>query len=230
MTNEPSSNWAWRAMEAADRAALQPSLTLCHLPQGDVLMRAGDAVDAVYFPVTAEVANIVRLSDGKGCLAATVSCNGVTGLAAFLADELLGWDLDVQIGGDAWRLPSDVLRKRCDVSSELRKLLLSLTHQIQIQSSVNATCHSRHALTPRVARWLLTTQERTGTKEIPVTQDLVADWMGVSRTSVVESFRTLAELGATETRRARVTIVDRAKLKSQACECYGRINQWQPVA
>jgi CRP-like cAMP-binding protein len=223
MTNEPVGNWTWQAMEPSDKDVLRPHLQLCHLPQGDVLMHAGDAVDVVYFPVSAEIANVIRYSDGKTAVAATVSRNGLTGLAAFLAEEPLGWDLCVQIGGQAWRMPSDVLRRQCRESPELTSLLMTLTHENQVEASVNAACHLRHDLTSRMARWLLTTQERTGQSELPVKQGDLAEWMGVQRTSVVASSRFLANHEAIQNRRGRLKIINREVLKAHACECYGRV-------
>lgn len=225
MTNEPVGNWAWQAMEPEDKAALRPHVVLRHLPQGDTLMSAGDAVEVVYFPVSAELGNIIRFSDDKSVQAATVSRNGITGLAAFLAEEPIGWELTVQIGGDAWQLPAEVLRERCRLSPTLLNLLLMLTHQNQIEASVNAACHLRHGLTPRLARWLLTTQERTGRSELPVLQSDLADWLGVRRSTIVDSFKQLSALNALKQGRGRIIISDRAVLKTQACECYGKVSR-----
>ncbi|WP_171981998.1 Crp/Fnr family transcriptional regulator [Brevundimonas sp. LM2] len=182
-------------------------------------------MDVVYFPIAAELGNTVRFSDGKSVQAATVSRNGITGLAAFLAEEPIGRELAVQIGGEAWKLPANVLRERCRKSPPLMNLLWVLTHQNQIEASVNAACHLRHGLGPRLARWLLTTQDRTGKSELPVLQSDVADWLGVRRSSVVASFKHLSMLGALRQGRGRIIISDRAVLKTQACECYGKVSR-----
>lgn len=222
---EPVRNWTWEAMAPADRDVFRPHLTRCHLPQGDVLMSARNAVDIVYFPVTADIANVVRLSDGSAGMATTVGRDGLTGLAAFLANEPIGWDVQVQIGGYAWRLPADILRARHDVSSDLADLLMRLTHKNQVEAARNAVRNLRHQVTPRLARWLLTTQDRTGLSEFAITQEELAALLGVRRTTMVASCRELADREAIVNRRGRFRITSRATLKRETCDCYAAIPQ-----
>lgn len=220
---EPIRNWTWEAMAPADRDVFRPHLTRCHLPQGDVLMSADDAVDVVYFPVTADIANTVRLSDGSAGMATTVGRDGITGLAAFLAGEPIGWDVQVQIGGYAWSLSAEILRKRYDASPDLADLLMRLTHKNQIEAAQNAVCNLRHQVTPRLARWLLTTQDRTGLSEFSITQEELAALLGVRRTTMVAACRELADHKGIVNRRGRFKITDRAVLKRETCECYAAI-------
>lgn len=101
-------NRLWAAMDPADQAALRPRMAQRHLPQGDVLTQTGETVSTVYLPTTADLANIIRFSDGRSAMATNVGREGVSGLAAFLANEPCGWDVEVQIEGRAWALPTDV--------------------------------------------------------------------------------------------------------------------------
>lgn len=222
MTEQESleNNHLWAAMDEADRSALRPHLSLRHLPQGDVLIEAQRPVEVVYFPVTADLANIIRFDDGRGGMATNVGREGVSGLAAFLANEPCGWDIQVQIGGGAWALPAQILRERVDASCALLSLLLRLTHFNQIEAAQNAVCNAVHTVTPRVARWLLTVQDRIGLDAFPITQDDVATLISARRTTVNASWQDLRGSGAISHSRGRVRILDRDRLKSKACECY----------
>ena len=222
---DPDGNRLWRAMAAEDKAALRPHLTLRHLPQGDIVTRSGDELKVVYLPVTADLANVIRFEDGRSGMATNVGREGVTGLAAFLANEPCGWDVEVQIAGDAWALPADPLRQRTQDSPELLRLLMRLTHNNQIEAAQNAVCNAVHTVTPRLARWLLTIQDRTGRDEFRLTQDELATSMSVRRTTVNASWQELGGLGGIHGRRGVVRIVSRDVLEQAACECYGALRQ-----
>lgn len=209
-------------MDASDKDALRPSAVRRHLQQGAALMSANDEVDVVLFPVTADMANVVRLGDGRSGMATTVGRDGMTGLAAFLADSPIGWDIQVQIAGFAWAVPTEVLRRRFEVSQPLRDQLLALTHQNQIEAARNAVCNLRHDATQRLSRWLLTTQDRTGLSELNITQAEIADLLGVRRTTVVGTSGEFAQAKAIKTVRGTTTILSRSYLKQRACECYGK--------
>lgn len=222
---DPNENRLWAALSADDKAALRPSMTLRHLPQGDVVTRAGHDVKVVYLPITADLANVIRFEDGRAGMATNVGREGVTGLAAFLADEPSGWDVEVQIAGDAWALPADELRARVLDSPPLLRLLMRLTHNNQIEAAQNAVCNSVHTVTPRLARWLLTIQDRTGRDEFSLTQEDLANTMSVRRTTVNASWQELGQTGGIRARRGVVKIVSREILEHAACECYGAIRQ-----
>lgn len=222
---DPSGNRLWAAMAADDKAALRPHLTLRHLPQGDVVTRCGDPAAVVYLPVTADLANVIRFDDGRSGMATNVGREGITGLAAFLADEPCGWDVEVQISGEAWALPADPLRQRTHDSLGLRQLLMRLTHNNQVEAAQNAVCNAVHTVTPRLARWLLTIQDRTGRDEFRLTQDELATSLSVRRTTVNASWQELGVLGGIEGRRGVVRIVGREVLERAACDCYGALRR-----
>lgn len=221
----PEDNHLWAAMGPEDKAALRPFLIRRHLPQGDVVTRTGHDVETVYLPTTADVANVVRFTDGRSGMATNVGREGVTGLAAFLANEPCGWDVEVQVGGDAWALPADRLRARCKESPALLQLLMTLTHNNQVEAAQNAVCNSVHTVTPRLARWLLTIQDRTGRDEFQLTQDDLATTMSVRRTTVNASWQELGRAGGIRARRGVVRIVSREVLEHFTCECYGALRR-----
>jgi len=211
-------------MTSADQAALRLHARRRNLVSGEILMQANDPVDLVYFPVTADIANVIRLSDGLAGMATTVGRDGVTGLAAFMANEPLGWDILVQIGGEAWSLPAERLRHQAQASPDLDNLLMRLTHKNQVEAAVNAVCNLRHPVMPRLARWLLTTQDRTGASELRMTQEEVGALLGVQRTTMNEAFQELAATGGVVISRGRTQIRNRPALKRCACECYAAMN------
>ena len=216
-------NRLWAAMDPADQEALRPSMARRHLPAGDVLTQTGDPVRTVYFPTTADLANVIRFSNGRSGMATNVGREGVSGLAAFLADKPCGWDIQVQIEGVAWALDSSVLRRQVRASAPLLDLLLSLTHDNQIEAAQNAVCNTVHMITPRVARWLLTLQDRTGGETFQLTQDSVAELVSARRTTVNAAWQALRDAGAIRHGRGVVKILDRNRLMAHACECYGAL-------
>lgn len=223
--NDPSVNRLWASMSPEDQAALRPDLVRRHLPQGDIITRAGHDVETVYLPTTADLANVIRFSDARSGMATNVGREGVTGLAAFMANEPSGWDVEVQIAGDAWALPADVLRRRVETSPPLMKLLMTLTHNNQVEAAQNAVCNAVHTVTPRLARWLLTIQDRTGREEFRLTQDDLATTMSVRRTTVNASWQELGRAGGIKARRGVVKIVSREILEHATCECYGALRR-----
>ena len=223
--DDPELNQLWAAMAADDKAALRPFLIRRYLPQGDVVTRTGHDVETVYLPTTADLANVVRFTDGRSGMASNVGREGVTGLAAFLANEPCGWDVEVQVAGHAWALPAARLRHRVYESPPLLQLLMTLTHNNQIEAAQNAVCNALHMVTPRLARWLLTIQDRTGRSDFDLTQEDLATIMSVRRTTVNASWQDLGRLGGIKARRGVVKIVSREPLERACCECYGELRR-----
>ena len=213
-------NWVFAAFPEEEQSLLLSEMRRVHTPRGDDLALTGDSLEVVYFPVTSEIANIVRADDGKSVASSTVGRDGVTGLAAFLAKDRLGWDLRVDIAGYAWSLPADVLRERHQANPAVADLLLQVTHNNQIESARNILCAAHHRVAPRLARWLLTIQDRTAFRELPYTQEQFAERLGIRRTTINAASKELVAAGAISQFRGRTLIRDRAILKSLACSCY----------
>lgn len=217
---EPLGNSTWVAISPPDRTALLPYMRRVHLPRRDRIGEAGDQVEIVYFPETADIVNAIDLPDWRTGMASTVGRDGLTGLAAVLAGEPLGWDIRVLIEGHGWSLPASVLDAQIQASPSLRRLLLQVTHHNQVEAARNAVCNARHQATPRLARLILTMQDRTGLAEFRVHQDELAELLGVLRSSIVACSKALSGTGAIRTGRGRFFITDRAALQAAACSCY----------
>ena len=216
-------NWLFAAMSEADQDALRPSLVRHAMTQGDVLFRAGDAPDVIHFPVSAQIANVMVFDTGESLAVSTVGREGVTGLAAFMANEPVGWDAVAHVGGVVWSAPADALRILAAASPDFAASLLRATHQNQLEAHSQAICATFHSAMPRLARWLLTLQERTGLSSFTLTQDAFARLLGVQRTTIVDAMSSLKERGALARKtRGRIVIKDRDALREAACACHGR--------
>ena len=203
-----------------DRAALEPHLTRVDLKKGDVLTEQDGPVDAVYFPETADLANVMVFEDGRAVETSTVGSEGVSGLAAFMAKAPCSWRIVVQIEGVGWKLAADVFRRQVEASADLLNTALWLTHDYQSQAAQSAACNAIHEVTPRLARWILLVQDRTNQAEIALTQGDLATLLGVQRTTINASAAELRAAGAIGYRRGKVQIKDRAVLKQLTCSCY----------
>lgn len=210
----------WDRMPPSDAEALEPLLQRRFLPRGDCLLFSGDDVETVYFPVTADISNLVRTTEGDTIMTANVGREGVTGLAAFLAQQPIGWDLVVQVEGDAIAVPADALRARAEQSSQLRDALLRVTHFHQLEASQNTLCAARHTILQRVGRMLLELHDRTGKTSFELTQADIANRLSAQRTTINAAWKALSEAGAVRSRRGKASIVDRDRLQRRACDCY----------
>ncbi|HEX8414250.1 MAG TPA: Crp/Fnr family transcriptional regulator [Sphingomicrobium sp.] len=216
----PFRNRMLASLNAEDRAALEPCLVLVDLKKGQVLTQPDTPVDAVYFPETADLANVMVLDDGRAVETSNVGSEGVSGLAAVMAKAPCSWRVVVQIEGSAWKLPADVFRRQAQASPDLLSRALQLTHDYQSQAAQSAACNAIHEVTPRLARWLLLVQDRTNQKEMALTQGDLATLLGVQRTTINASAAELRTAGAIGYRRGKVQIRDRSALLGVACSCY----------
>jgi len=213
-------NHVLATLDPVDLEAIRPHLDLVSLTKGQILTAQDAAVEDIYFPGSAYLANVMRFSDGRTVETSTVGCEGVSGLAAFMANAPCTWEITTQIEGDAWRLPVSVFRRQVEASPPLLAKILRLTHDYQSQAAQSAACNAIHEVAPRLARWLLLIQDRSGRPDIVLTQGDMATVIGVQRTTINAAASQLRSTGAIGYRRGTVTIRDREKLESLACECY----------
>ena len=220
---DPINNWLFAAMSEADQATLRSSLVRHALAQGDVIFRKGEVLELVHFPVSAQIANVMALDTGDSLAVGTVGREGIPGLAAFMADEPVAWNGVALVGGVAWSAPAEAVRSLASASYDFTTSLLRATHDSQAEMHTQAICVSAHLIRARLATWLLTLQERTGTSSINRTQEEIARQFSVRRTTIVAAMANLRQRGAIcKTRRGRIVIQDRNALKEAACTCYGR--------
>lgn len=220
---DPINNWLFAAMSEADQDILRPSLVRHALEEGDVIFRRGDILDVIHFPVSAQVANVMVVDEGNSLAVSTVGREGVTGLAALLANEPIGWDGVAHVGGIVWCAPADAVRTLAAASADFALLLLRAAYQNQRDAHTQASCAAFHFIVPRLATWLLTLQDRAGLSSFTLKQDDLAQMFGVRRATIAEAMGDLKERGAVaKGMRGRIVIQDRSDLKQAACTCYRR--------
>ncbi|HEY0599037.1 Crp/Fnr family transcriptional regulator [Brevundimonas sp.] len=207
-------------MEPADLEALRPHLRRMEVSAGQILIEQDTVAAEVHFPADAQLANLVRFSDGWAIETAVIGREGLSGLAPFMAEVPCGWEVAARTPGAVHALPARVLRDRFRVSGPLLNQLLRLSYVYQMQAVQHAACNAVHTVLPRVARWLLTASDLTPGEDIRFTQEELAGMLGAQRTTVNEAANQLKDRGAIRYSRGVVRVLDRPLLERLACECY----------
>lgn len=213
-----------------DLEALRPHLVRRDFERGDLLTEQGEAVEQIYFPTTAYISNSVVFRDGRSAQTFVMGVEGVSGLAAFLADEPCAWCIEVRSAGEAYQLPAGVLRRLSEASPGLRLQLLSLSHDYQAQAAYSVGCAALHSPVSRLAHFILTSADRGHDEQLKLTQQDVADFLSIQRTTVNTAANELKAAGAISYSRGVVRIVDRPALLRRACECYREPGRTRRVA
>jgi len=213
-------NYVLQAMSASDRAALEPHFQRVDLASGDVLHEPGYPVDWVHFPNTAVVSVVTVMADGRTVESDTVGYESAVGALSVLGSSIAVSRTFTQIAGSAIRIPAARIRQRADLSPNLRQLLIRHAHANLAQAHQSVACNALHALTERLCRWLLMSQDRTAENRIRLTQQYLATMLGVQRTTVTEALLDLTAGGLIRQERGAILIVDRLRLEALACECY----------
>lgn len=210
-------------LDPDDHAAVLDVLEPVRLSAGQVLVEQGDPVRRVHFPTSAYLANVTLTPTGRRLQTAMIAREGVSGLAPFLADAPCAWQVVCQGEGEALVGAAGPIRALADARPAFRRRLLVLTHFYQAQSNQLAVCNALHRVGPRVARWLLTASDLTQERRLFLTQEDIAQSLGVQRTSVVSSFAELKREKAIRHSRGWMEIENRQLLTRQACSCYRRL-------
>ncbi|MCW5691934.1 MAG: Crp/Fnr family transcriptional regulator [Pseudolabrys sp.] len=195
-------------------------LTRVEMRHGDLFAEAGDAIDRVVFPTAGMISIVARLEDGDAVEAAMVGPSGALGMAALFGPAIHINTAFCQIPGEACALPIGVFQKAADANPRLRELALAQEQYILAQSQQAAACNARHQLSARMATWLLRAADEVDTDGLRLTQEYLATMLGVQRTSLCMAAGQFQERNLINVRRGRISLLDRAALESQACECY----------
>jgi CRP-like cAMP-binding protein len=209
------------ALPAATRERLTPHLELVSLAVRDHVYRSRGPVEHVYFPLNAVVSFVSDLSDGATVELATVGNEGMAGISAFLTGETPLYRAFVQVPGAALRMPATTLVAEAERDAELNGTLKRYTQALIAQIAQTAACNRLHPVEARCARWLLMTHDRVGgAEQFPLTQEFLAQMLGVRRATVTVAAGMLQRDGLIRYTRGKITVVDRAGLEEAACECY----------
>lgn len=195
----------------------------CSLERRQVLCEANEPIRYVYFPLSGLVSLVNATINGATIEVAMVGHEGLVGLSVFFGNETMPLTAVVQMPGEAFRISAATLREEARRNGPLVEQVHLFAHALLAQVAQSAACLSHHSVSQRCARWLLMTHDRVGGRELELTQDLLAQMLGVRRASVSAAAAKLQKAGLIRYRRGHVTVVDREALERASCECYGII-------
>lgn len=208
------------ALPVADFVRLQPNLKPVVMKLGDVLYESGSHMRNVYFPTTAIVSLLYMLANGSSAEIAVAGNEGMIGVSLFMGGETTTNRAVVQSAGQAFRLPSQVLKDEFTRAGPMQHLLLRYTQALITQMTQTAVCNRHHSVDQQLCRWLLLSLDRLPSNELKMTQELIANMLGVRREGVTEAAGRLQLAGLIHYSRGHITVIDRAGLEARSCECY----------
>ncbi|WP_028535987.1 Crp/Fnr family transcriptional regulator [Paludibacterium yongneupense] len=199
---------------------LRPHMECVELPLGQVLYESGATLRHVYFPVTAIVSLLYVMENGASAEIAVVGNEGMVGVALFMGGETTTSRAIVQSAGLAYRLPGSIMKSEFVLGSELQHLLLRFTQALLTQMAQTAVCNRHHSIDQQLCRWLLLSLDRLPCDELVMTQELIANMLGVRREGVTEAAGKLQDAGLIQYSRGHIRVLDRPGLENRVCECY----------
>ena len=221
----PSQNELLAALPAADYERLSGSLELVPLPLGRALYESGGQLDYVYFPTSSIVSLLYVLEDGSSAEIAVTGCEGLVGIALFMGGETTPSRAVVQSAGYGYRLKAAVLKKEFEQGGRLPYLALRYTQALITQMARTAVCNRYHSVEQQLCRWLLLSLDRLPSNELTMTQESIADRLGMRREGVTEAAGHLQQAGLIHYSRGKITVLDRPKLEARVCECYAVVKR-----
>ncbi len=216
----PERNQLLDALPASDRERVFPHLKLVPLPLGSVLYESGDTQRYIYFPVDAIISLLYVLKDGASAEIAVVGNDGAVGVALFMGGMTMTNRAIVASAGSAYRLSRKRIEQEFARHGAMLHVLLRYTQALITQMAQTAVCNRHHSVDQQLCRWLLLALDRSSSNKLVMTQELIANMLGVRREGVTEAAGGLQRAGVIEYRRGRITVIDRARLEAMSCECY----------
>ena len=222
---DPRQNHLLASLSGEDFARVSSNLKLVPLELGRVLYESGSRQRAVYFPTTAIVSLLYMLADGASAEIAVVGNEGIIGVSLFMGGETTPSRAVVQSAGYAYRLSGKVLKEEFTRGGTMQHLLLRYTQALLTQMAQTAVCNRHHSVDQQLCRWLLLSLDRLASNQLVMTQELIANMLGVRREGVTEAAGRLQKLGVIRYSRGRITVLDRPQLEQLCCECYSVVKQ-----
>ena len=223
--HSPNQNHLLAALPAADFERLVAHLELVPLPLGEILYEPGARMRHVYFPTTSIVSLHYVMESGASAETAGVGNEGIVGVSLFMGGDSTPSSAVVQTAGHAYRLESRLLKDEFGRGGPLQSLLLRYTQALITQMTQTAACNRHHSIEQQLCRWLLLTLDRVSSRELTMTQELVASMLGVRRGGITEAAGNLQRAGVIELRRGHISVVNRSGLEIRACECYAVVKK-----
>jgi CRP-like cAMP-binding protein len=220
MTIDPRSNDLLAALPDAEWERWLPNLERVDMPLGKVLYESGTRLSHVYFPITSIVSLLYVMENGASAEIAVVGKEGLVGVSLFMGGQSTTSRAVVQSAGEGYRLKSSQMMVEFNRAGPVLHLLLRYTQALITQMAQTAVCNRHHSLDQQLCRWLLLSLDRLPTNELVMTQELIANMLGVRREGVTEAAGQLQECGLISYRRGHITVLDRTGLEQRTCECY----------
>ncbi len=222
---DPRANWLLAALPEAEWQRWLPLLEPVALPLGQVLYESGRTMSHLYFPTTAIVSLLYVLENGASAEIAVVGNEGIVGISLFMGGGSTPSRAVVQSAGHGFRLSSQAGQDEFNRAGPVMHLLLRYTQALITQMAQTAVCNRHHSLDRQLCRWLLLSLDRLAGDELVMTQDLIANMLGVRRESVTEAAMKLQKAGCIRYARGHVKVLDRSGLESRTCECYAVVKK-----
>jgi CRP-like cAMP-binding protein len=213
------------ALPDADFERLRPHLEPSSLPLGLTLYGSGVRMTHVYFPTEGIVSLLYVMESGASAEIALTGNEGLVGISLFMGGESTPSSALVQSAGHAYRLGAQTLQREFERGGQLQHLLLRYTQALITQMAQTAVCNRHHSLEQQLCRWLLLSLDRVPSNELHMTQELIANMLGVRREGVTEAARRLQDAGLIRYQRGQITVLDRPRLEQRVCECYAVVKR-----
>src|SRR5476651_2052921 len=223
--HSPRQNHLLAALPAADYARLLPDLELTPMPLGWAVYESGGKLGYLYFPTTSIVSLLYVMESGASAEIAITGNEGLVGISLFMGGESTPSRAVVQSAGNGYRLRASVLKKEFALGGNLQHLALRYTQALITQMAQTAVCNRHHALDQQLCRWLLLSLDRLDGNELLMTQELIANMLGVRREGVTEAAGRLQADGLIQYSRGHIKVLNRAGLEKRVCECYAVVKK-----
>jgi CRP-like cAMP-binding protein len=221
----PEQNLLLAALPVKARGRLLPHLELVDMAVGMVVYESGESTRQVYFPTNSIVSLLYVMENGAPAEISVVGNEGIVGIAVFMGGESTTSRAIVQSSGHAYRLAGQRLKDEFNRHADLQVLMLRYTQALITQMAQTAVCNRHHTIDQQLCRWLLLSLDRLRSNELTMTQELIANMLGVRREGVTEAAGKLQRLGVINYHRGRIEVLDRKRLEALSCECYGVVKQ-----
>ena len=223
--SSPKTNHLLESLPDTEWQRWKPVLEHVEMPLGEVLYESGSQLSHVYFPTTAIVSLLYVMENGASAEIAVVGNEGIVGVSLFMGGETTPSRAVVQSAGQGFRLSAERLKAEFNLAGPVLHLLLRYTQALLTQMAQTAVCNRHHSLDQQLCRWLLLSLDRLSGNELVMTQELIANMLGVRREGVTEGALKLQRAGLIRYSRGHITVLDRPGLEKRSCECYAVVKK-----
>lgn len=222
---DPRRNRLLAALPDGEWQRWRSQLEWVEMPLGQVLYESGGTLSHVYFPITSIVSLLYVMENGASAEIAVVGNEGIVGISLFMGGQSTPSRAVVQSAGQGFRLKAQVMKEEFDRAGPVLHLLLRYTQALITQMAQTAVCNRHHSLDQQLCRWLLLSLDRLQGTELVMTQELIANMLGVRREGVTEGALKLQQAGLIRYARGRISVLNRPGLEERTCECYGVVKK-----